>query len=320
MKAISEGSAQRPSLRPIVMAVVLAMGFVTVAAYLAGCSCNKEPEPVDTIEAPDVEGMTEDDAIRVLEAEDFQVGTIVEEFSETIHEGNVISQDPKPGTEVAAGITINLVVSKGSNKPPEQVSMPNLIGMTQAEAEQALFNLRLVPVVGDPAYTTEAAPGRVFRQAVPAGTALDVGTKVGFTSALGSEVIAVPSVIGLTRDAAVNALTAAGFGVDVHEEYNASVAAGSVIWQNPSPRIQCVRGTTVAFSVSLGAAPVGLVEVPNLATLTLPMSVQILNSAGLLLNPSGSDMNGTVISQSPAPGTKVQRGTVITAQFEPVYL
>ena len=314
---------QKSDFHSRLLITILVVGLITVSACLAGCASNndqKDEQPVETVAAPDVEGMTADDALRVIEADGFTAGTNIEEFSETVPAGNVISQDPKPGTEVEAGTYINLVISKGSDQPPAQVGVPNLFGLTQAQAEQVLFDLKLIPVAGDPVFSTEVEPGRVFKQAIAPGTSVEVGSRIGFTAALGSEIVTVPNVIGQSRDAAVNAMTAAGLGVDVHQEYNSSVAAGNVFSQNPNPRVQCVAGTTVVLFISSGPAPAGLIVVPDLSTYTLPMAIQSLNSAGLLLSPTGSDLNGTVVSQNPAPGTRVQQGTTITAEFQPVFL
>ncbi|MDR2035433.1 MAG: PASTA domain-containing protein [Coriobacteriales bacterium] len=324
MKAMKALEAVKESgLRLKLVVLVLSL---SLAASLVGCSsCSTEskdnPDPAsDKLEVSDVVNMTKDDAIRVIMADDFKLGSVSEEASETVPLGNVVSQDPKPGTEVKPGTTINLVVSKGSDKPPEQVAVPDLTGMTQTQAEQALIAAKLVPTPGNPEYAAGIEPGKVFKQSVAAGSSVEAGSTVGFTAALGSETIAVPNVTGLTKDNAIKALAAAGFGVDAHDEYNASVAAGNVIAQNPYAKVVCVKGTTVYLSVSAGPVPAGKVKVPDLATLAMPQAISICNSAGLVLDPAGSDLNGTVVSQYPAPNTMVEKGTKITAQFEPVFL
>ena len=54
--------------------------------------------------------------------------------------GDVVSQDPEPGTSVPVGSSVAYVVSLGV----EQVAVPDLVGRSASEAEPALTELRLV--------------------------------------------------------------------------------------------------------------------------------------------------------------------------------
>jgi serine/threonine protein kinase/beta-lactam-binding protein with PASTA domain len=60
--------------------------------------------------------------------------------SETVQQGNVISQQPSPGEQVTKGDTVTLTISTG----PQKVAVPNVIGFTIATASQTLsdFGLR----------------------------------------------------------------------------------------------------------------------------------------------------------------------------------
>ena len=298
--------------------LIVSFSLIALSLGLAGCA--PKPAPVPTVEVIDVVNMTKDDATRVIATVGFKLGAVSEDYSETVAAGNVISQSPEPGKQVDSGSTITLVVSKGSNAPPEKVTVPNLSGMTQTQAEDALLAIKLMPLPGNPEFAPGVDPGKIFKQSVNPGTSVEVGTTIRFVVALGSETVTVPKVAGQSRDAAVGALVAAGLGVDVHEEYNATVAAGLVITTNPYGGVVCVKGTTVFVTVSAGPVPVGTVKVPDLSTLTLSQAIGICNSAGLVLDPTGSDLNGTVVKQDPAPGTMVEPGKRIIAQFEPVDL
>ena len=277
-------------------------------------------DEVEMIEAPSVVRMTKEDATRFITTEGLTVGAITDEFHDTIAEGTVISQDPEAGEEIELGSAMKLTVSKGSGKDPEQVKVPDLTGMTQVQAEETLDKLSLIAVPTNPEFTTAAIAGQVFKQSVAPGTAVEKETTVSFTTALGVETALVPNVLGITRDAATTALTNAGFGIDAHDEYNATVPVGNVVTQNPYPQVTCAKGTTVFITISKGARPVNQVQVPDLGTLTMTQALQITSSAGLVLNPGGSDLNGTVVRQDPARGTMVVPGTKISATFEPVDL
>ena len=93
----------------------------------------------ETVKVPDLEAMTERDAITALQELGLLFAT-EEEFSETLSVGLVIRTEPAVDAEAQTGDTILLVVSKG----PAPIEVPNLIGLTPVDAEFLLFDLGLV--------------------------------------------------------------------------------------------------------------------------------------------------------------------------------
>ena len=67
------------------------------------------------------------------------VTTELTEASDTVAAGNVIRTDPAPGAEVDKGSTVTLVVSTGATP----VSVPNVVGMSESAARDALQNANL---------------------------------------------------------------------------------------------------------------------------------------------------------------------------------
>jgi beta-lactam-binding protein with PASTA domain len=89
------------------------------------------PELVDV---PDVTDDNVDDATNTLHGDGFEVN-VVEQFSDDADEGQVISQDPEGGSQLAKGHTVTITVSKGS----ETVTVPNLDSdATLGDARKAL--------------------------------------------------------------------------------------------------------------------------------------------------------------------------------------
>ncbi|MHC4573198.1 MAG: PASTA domain-containing protein, partial [Planctomycetota bacterium] len=77
-------------------------------------------------EAPDVIGMTEPNAIIAITAVDnLTIGSITDQYSDTVARDVVISQSPAPNTPVLIGSSVNLVVSLG------QPEVPDVVGMTE---------------------------------------------------------------------------------------------------------------------------------------------------------------------------------------------
>lgn len=62
---------------------------------------------------PDLSGLTESDAKSKLKSVDLSVGTVTEDYSQTVAAGNVISQDTASGTTVSKGTSVGFVISKG---------------------------------------------------------------------------------------------------------------------------------------------------------------------------------------------------------------
>ena len=88
--------------------------------------------------------------------------------------GNVISQNPTAGTSVAAGSAVNLVVSHG----PAPVSVPNVVGQTQAAASTAITARGwCVGTVTQQSSATVPA-GNVISQNPTAGTSVAAGSAV----------------------------------------------------------------------------------------------------------------------------------------------
>ncbi|MGB4592183.1 MAG: Stk1 family PASTA domain-containing Ser/Thr kinase [Coriobacteriia bacterium] len=82
---------------------------------------------------PNVVGMKKADAQKTLKDAGFK-SKVTEEYSDTVAVGVVISQNPDPDVSVDAGSTITIVISKG----PDQVTVPDVTDMTEADAVAAL--------------------------------------------------------------------------------------------------------------------------------------------------------------------------------------
>ena len=100
------------------------------------------------------------------------------EFNDEVENGYVLRTDPVAGTELTAGDTVTLTVSKG----PEVVlvDMPELMGCSESEA---LTRLEAAGLNWEPVTYEEydGAPGQVIYQSVEAHTQVEKGTTIAFT-------------------------------------------------------------------------------------------------------------------------------------------
>jgi len=126
-----------------------------------------------------------------------------------------------------------------------------------------------------------------------------------------NEPVAVPNVIGLKEEAAVNLIQQAGFEPDVQRAANADVEKGRVFDQNPNPGNRIQKGDRVTLLVSTGAPKT---SVPDVTGMNYGDAVQALNDANL--NASKNEVFspkpvGQVVDQNPAAGENVVEGTEV---------
>lgn len=149
----------------------------------------------ETVEMPNVEGLSQTAAERMLKDLSFSDLEIKTEASETVNSGDVISQSVDPGEEVVPSeVTVTLVVSTGSNK----VELSNLAGYTFDEASIYAEQNKLKIVKRDE-FSTSVPKGQIIRQLPTAGTAVDPGTELTVIVSEGVE----PTDISIEREVTV---------------------------------------------------------------------------------------------------------------------
>jgi serine/threonine-protein kinase len=123
------------------------------------------------VEVPDLRGKTLDEARQLLSDIGLAVGKVTKTNSPDVAEDEVISTDPAGGAQAAPGTKVNLEVGSG------KVEVPNLVGMSQSEAQNALSQVGLQP---DTSFkqTNDAPEGTVISQDPKRGTAVDSGSTV----------------------------------------------------------------------------------------------------------------------------------------------
>ena len=196
----------------------------------------------------------------------------------------------------------------------ETVTVPYVVGMTQEQAETALIDRQLVPVVVEKNSTTVAS-GLVITQSVAAEQEVSPGREIEITVSLGEPLIDVPSLVGSSQRIAEMTLTNLGLLYVVNTEYNEEIPEGQVIMQSPDENAQVAAGSTVTLLVSLGKEPVKFSMQP-LVGKTLEEAQAYIEENGLVLTivtPTASYEyeENVVVTQSLAPGTEVETGDEI---------
>ena len=133
---------------------------------------------------PKLTGKSQSDAEAALSQAGLS-GNATEDYSDTVEEGVIISQDTDAGKEVSKGTTIGYVVSKGPKMTV--VTVPDLFYKDQNTAEKLLKQAGLTPEYIGEDYSDEYPEGQVFYQSVSAGTQVEKGTTVQYMVSKGSQ-------------------------------------------------------------------------------------------------------------------------------------
>ncbi|MEM8490309.1 MAG: PASTA domain-containing protein [Pseudomonadota bacterium] len=273
---------------------------------LAACA---EPGP-DLITVPGLVGLSQSAAEAALTGAGLTVGVVTLENSGTAPAGNVISQEPAGGSDVAPGTAVNLVVSLGE----ELISVPDVVGLSQSVAEATLTGAGLAIGTITTENSETVPEGDVIAQDPASGNNVTPGTAVDLIVSLGEELVAVPDVVGLSQSAAEDAITTAGLLIgSITTDNSDTVPAGDVISQSPVGGSNVAPGTAVDLVISIGEA---LIPTPDVVGLSQADAEIELLAVGLVLGnvttaTSDTVPAGSVISQTPLAGELVALSTTV---------
>ena len=293
----------------IVALLVMAALGGTLAWY------NSRPEQRTV---PALAGLDQGVALNSI-AGDF-IGVIAQEASEKVAMGTVIRTQPDVGVRVTKGSNLTLFVSTG----PAPRVLPDVTGLTLADATAKLQGLGLTVETGEPVFDEQVAAGVVVSWTVPdsptlvAGGTVTKGTAVRLVASAGPAPRKVPDLKSATLADATTAL--AGVQLTIAQgpdQFSPTVPAGQVISQQPAAGTTLPRGSVVTVVLSKGA---DLVTVPDFTGLDYNGIVAAVAKSGLTWGSASG--NGNLALQSftinGAPGVagqKVPRGARIDLVF-----
>ncbi|MEX0864877.1 MAG: Stk1 family PASTA domain-containing Ser/Thr kinase [Acidimicrobiia bacterium] len=260
---------------------------------------------------PDVTNMSQELALQIIQANGF-LGNPILETNEEVEAGLVLRTDPAANDEADLGSIIDVYVSSGA----AEVEVPPVVGLDIDEAEERIntagLELGQVTQRSDPDFEIDV----VIEQSPLPGVRVGSGAPVNLVISTGPETVIVPDVVDETERDATGILNDVGLRVRVNEENSETVEAGLVIRTEPTAGEEALVGDTVLLVISDGPAPV---QVPTLTGLTENQARNALTNLGLVPNVSASKQpvadpgqDGLVVSQVPAAGNTVPKGTTVT--------
>jgi serine/threonine-protein kinase len=263
------------------------------------------------VTVPSVIGTNVEAATATLEDEGLEVDVI--ESPSQAKRGKVIEQDPRAGESADEGSTVVLSVSSG----PGVARVPGVEGLRVDKAtkrlEDAGFRADAVERFSD-----KVQSGLAIGTQPKQGTRVEQDSVVTLLISKGSDLVEIPSVLGLDQDDAGAELEAAGFIVNV-DTAESDQPAGTVIEQQAGT---LPRGSVVDIMVSTGAAQV---TVESVIGDTKQAARATLRAQGLKVSVQKQDVDtesddGIVLEQSPSGGTQVDARstvTIVVGKFRP---
>ena len=303
--ALPEASPRRKALAYFLIVSlflsVLVLGGVLLFSLFGGGG--------PSVEVPLVTGLTKDAAVKALRDRGLKPLIDAPEFSDSVPEGSVISQDPSDGTKASKGDEVHIVVSKG----PAQVDVPDLVGMTQTEAEAALraVGLRVGTITNKNDKETPA--GQVISQDPAPGSTVARERTVDIVVSGGARTVRVPDLTGLDEASARSRLLDLGLTANVVDTCKVSERDDRVLDQDPKAGQEVTEGSAVRLTIN--RAP----KVPSVLGQSEASAVKELQDAGFkveIKEVPAPDHKDDVIDQDPNAGTAACKGDTVTITVE----
>ena len=203
-------------------------------------SLSKGPE----IKIPNLKGMTMTEITEWVIKNKLKL-EFKDKYDDSIEENAVISANYKEGDVVSEGTEIVVTVSRG------KLVMPKFNSYNEFKTWAEKYEVRYEE---QREFNSDVKAGEVIKYSYNVGDTIKNNDSIVVTVSNG-KAATVPSVAGLTKDAAATKLKNAGFGASFVYSYSSSVAKGKVIKQSISSGSKVAEGTTITVTVSNGPKP-----------------------------------------------------------------
>ena len=136
----------------------------------------------EMVKIPSVIGKTKNSAKSTLESAGFNVNFEYGDYNDSVAADVVTAQSPSAKNQAAKGSTVTVTLSPGQ-KP---ITVPNVVGYTQSQAESALSGAGLKYTYADSQYSDTVAAGSVISQ-TKSGETVAAGTTITLTLSKGKQ-------------------------------------------------------------------------------------------------------------------------------------
>lgn len=195
---------------------------------------------------------------------------------------------------------------------PQDVRMPNVIGLTFNDAAAQLQQKGFRAERGETRFHNAAPKGTVLDQSPAPGSRENPDVRVQLVVSGGQRYASVPGVVGMSRESALSALETAGFDVGEITERPSNDPRGAVIDSRPRPGTQAPMPSAVSLVLSAGPTTV---IVPDVVGRPLTDARLLLRQVGLTAGDVSygagavTDAAAAVVAQSPPAGSQAAAGS-----------
>lgn len=168
----------------------------------------------EMVKIPSVIGKTKSSAKSTLESAGFSVTFEYGDYNNSVAADVVTAQSPSAKNQAAKGSTVTVTLSPGQ-KP---ITVPNVVGASQSQAESALAGAGLKYTYADSQYSDTVAAGNVINQ-TKSGETVAAGTTITLTLSKGKQEISTNVSKGVSYS---------GEGTVVKAEYKLVGKSGTV--------------------------------------------------------------------------------------------
>ncbi|MCI1857664.1 MAG: Stk1 family PASTA domain-containing Ser/Thr kinase [Sporolactobacillus sp.] len=244
-----QGKGKKPSRAKKWLTLAGILIVLVTAGLILGLTVLPKLFYVDNVHVPNVVGQTFDHADRTMDGLDLTAQKR-QLTSDKVKKGLVMRQDPEAGTEVKAGSSVTLYVSKG----PEKSRVETYIGYNREAIAEDVEKQGYKKVVWHAETSERAEEGEIIRQKPAAGKqVVRSATVLDLTYSTGKPQVTVPNLYGKSKEEIDRLLAESGLSADFSiGDYSDDVAEGKATQQNPTAGSQVDKGTTVIVSLSKG--------------------------------------------------------------------
>lgn len=217
-------------------------------------------------------------------------------------------------TFLAAVAVISAVTTIKLSIQGNQETLPNLAGVSLEEAQRLTAGLGLEVKVEDKLYSVKYAAGEIISQEPLPETKVKTGQHIHVLVSLGPPQVVVPDLVGSSIRVAQILAVQKGLTVgDLAEIYWPGAPANQIVAQDPPASSSAeIHSPAVNFLVSLGDQVASYV-CPDFTGMKLDQVRATISSAGLSIGKvtpvvGNVTVSGTILGQTPAPGSKISMG------------
>lgn len=245
-----EKLSERPAMAAGMAVAVVAVISLLVVAVLMFTGSGKSAK----IDVPDLIGRTIDDVYADSDVmNNFEIKEASSRQESDRPAGEILDQDPGEGQQAIKGSVITVTVSAGGDNVKDTYKVVDFTGKS-LDYVAASLDAHGIELKEEKEYSDDVEEGKVIRTDPEAGTELARGETLTVYISLGREQKSadVPSLTGMTQEAAQRALTERGLSLGSVDQVESDKPEGTVVWQSIDANSTVNQGTTVNIQISKG--------------------------------------------------------------------